>query len=163
MRGQLSPKGRVNVWWAEGRLFGTPDLSQFVKRNLVEEVLAEKAEAVRMWKRIEELARQIHFANKATQEYAEVSCTYGRIKYAIIEQAWTILLYGAMGDASKKYDKQRLADAIAKYDRLWAEWRQLKAKHPCCATLYKDTHSPWSGSPGIGQTVDRYRKVPTEG
>ena len=141
----------MDPWWPRDDYLKTADLSEFVKRNLVEDVLAEKAEAVRMWKRIEELARQIHFADKATQEYAEVSCAYGRIKYAVIEQAWTIQLYGAVGDASKRYDQRRLADAIAKYDRLWAQWRRLKEKNPCCATLYKDANA----------TVARYRKCAT--
>ncbi len=125
-------------------------------------MLAEKAEAVRIWKRIEQLAGQIHFADKATEEYVKVSSAYGRIKYAVIEQAWTILLYGAMGDASKNYNKKQLAAAIAQYDRLWAEWRQLKEDHACCATLYKDTHSPCSTSAGLGESVNRYRKLLTE-
>lgn len=158
VRGNLSFKGKVNLTWARDDFMAAPDLSYFIKNNLVPDVLAEKADSVAMWKKMEMLSRQIHFPDSKTREYVEVSCTYGRIKYAIIEQAWTILLYGGMGDATKNYDRQKLAAAITEYDRLWTEWRALLKDHPDdCATLYKDV--AFHDKPGIGAAVDCYRKV----
>jgi hypothetical protein len=158
LRGNLSFKGKVNLTWARDDFMAAPDLTNFVRKNLVPEVLAEKAESVAMWKKIEALSQQISFPDAKTKEFVVVSSTYGRIKYSIFEQAWTILLYGQMGDESKNYDYKRLSGAIAEYDRLWAEWRALLAAHPdSCATIYKDV--AFQNKPGIGAAVERYRKI----
>ena len=110
-----------------------------------------------MWEKIETLAREIHFSDAKTKDFVVTSAAYGRIKYSLFKQAWTVLLYGAMGDKSKSYDCEKLSAAIAAYDRLWKEWRALKDTHPSCATLYKDV--AFQNKPGIGAAVDRYRKI----
>ncbi len=158
LRGQLTTLGaKINVWWARDHFLGEPDLSDFIKKGLVEKALAEKAESVAMWKRIEQLAREIHFANTNTQEFVEVSCTYGRIKYEIIEQAWTVLFYGKLGDKSGYYDREKVHSAIARYDSLWNEWRALARNHSCCATIYKEVGFDYK--PGIGAAINRYRRI----
>ena len=128
-----------------------------MSNNLVKNALAEKAEAVRMWKQIATLAQQIKFSDAQTKDFAVTSAAYGRIKYSLFKQAWVILGHGAMGDQSGKYDCERLSAAIAAYDRLWMEWRALKETHPSCATLYKDV--AFQNRPGIGVAVDKYRKI----
>jgi hypothetical protein len=157
LRGQCSLIKPVDLWWARDDFMAAPDLSMFATTNLMAAALGEKAEAVTMWEKIETLARQIHFADATTQDFVETSCTYGRIKYSIIEQAWTILLYGQAGDKSGHYDYARLSTAIAKYDELWKEWRELKASHPSCATIYKDV--AFQDKPGIGAAVEHYRTI----
>jgi len=38
-----------------------------------------------------------------------------------------------------RHSGPRVASAIARYDELWSEWRQLRADHPdTCASLYTD-------------------------
>jgi len=157
LRGQCSLTKPVNLWWARDDFMAALKLDVFVTNNLVAEALAEKAEAVADWKRIEVLAHEIHFADPQTQAFVETSCAYGRIKYSIFEQGWTILLYGQMGDRSGHHDCDRLSSAIARYDDLWKEWRALKEAHPECPTLYKDL--AFQDKPGLGAAVDKYRKV----
>ncbi len=157
LRGQCSLIKPVDLWWARDDFIAAPDLNCFVTNNLVKDALAEKAEAVRMWKQIETLAQKIHFPDAQTKEFVVTSAAYGRIKYSLFEQAWTILLYGAMGDKSKPYDCEKFSSAIAVYDQLWNEWRTLKEKHPSCATLYQDV--AFQNKPGIGAAVNRYRTV----
>ena len=158
LRGQLTClNARINVWWARDNFLAAPDLGDFIRKGLVAKALAEKAEAVRMWKRIEELAPEIAFAGRALRNFVITSATYGRIKYSIIEQAWTILFYGRIGDASGQYDKGKLRAAIEAYDRLWAQWRFLKETNEWCPTLYKD--KAFQDKPGIGAAVDRYRAI----
>jgi len=157
LRGQCSLKGPVDLWWARDNFIAAPDLGFFVTNQLVADVLAEKAQAVKQWREIETLARKIKFADAAQQEFVETSAAYGRIKYAVFEQAWTILFLGAQGDATKRYDQRRLASAIHAYDQLWNEWRDLAASHPSCATLYKEVAI--GGKPGIGAMVDGYRRI----
>jgi len=157
LRGQCSFLKPVDLWWARDDFMTAPRLSAFATADLAAGALAEKAEAVAMWKEIEMLARQIRFADPATQDFVESSCAYGRIKYSIFEQGWTILLTGALGDKSGQYDFGRLSAAIARYDALWKEWRALQAAHPSCATLYKDV--AFGDKPGLGAAVDHWRKV----
>lgn len=157
LRGQCSLLSPVDLWWARDDFMAAPNLNYFVTNHLVAAALAEKAEAVADWEKIESLAHEIHFANATTQEFVETSCAYGRIKYSIFEQGWTILLYGEMGDRSGQYDCEKISAAIARYDKFWREWRELKAAHPSCATLYKDV--AFGDKPGLGAAVERYRKI----
>jgi hypothetical protein len=157
LRGQCSLIQPVDLWWARDDFMAVPDLSRLATTNQVAAALAEKAEAVADWLKIESLARQIHFADPATQDFVETSCAYGRIKYSIFEQAWAIQLYGALGDPSKHYDYEKLSAAIVRYDELWQAWRELKAAHPSCATLSKAV--AFGNHPGVGALVDRYRKI----
>lgn len=58
-----------------------------------------------------------------TQEYVEVSTTYGRIKYEIVQQAWTVLFYAKEGEAVRQ---QRALDLIIAL--LWARRSSAIAK-----------------------------------
>lgn len=156
LRGHCSLLGPVDKVWARDDTMAVPDLRYFITNHLVAQALAEKAQAVADWQRIEKLSRRIHFADSATQDFVETSATYGRIKFAIFQQAWTILLYGQMAGGGGHWGRQKISRAIAAYDRLWREWRELKAAHPSCATLYRDTAS--GGKPGVGAAVARWRK-----
>jgi len=156
LRGQLTTLGaNVNVWWARDHFFDEPDLSDFIKKGLVDKALAEKAESVAMWRRIEQLAREIRFVDTNTQEFVEVSATYGRIKYEIIQEAWTVLFAAKIVDKSAQPNREKIHAAIERYDALWKEWRSLAEKHACCATLYKDVGFDYKS--GLGAAINRYR------
>jgi hypothetical protein len=158
LRGQLTTLGaKIDLWWARDDTLSAPDLKDFVAKGLVDKALAEKREAVQMWMKIEELSRQITFADAGTRDFVVTSCAYGRIKYAIIEQGWTILFLGRAGDAAGSYDKPKLAGAIVGYDQLWNEWKKLKASDAACSTLPKDLAR--GDKPGIGAAVEKYRTV----
>jgi hypothetical protein len=156
LRGQCSLLAPVDLWWARDDVMSVPNLRGFVDKGLAPAALAEKAEAVAQWKRIESLARQIQFRDAATQEFVETSAAYGRIKYALFEQAWTILLLGEQARQAGALDQAGMGRAIAAYDQLWKEWRELKTAHPSCATLYSDLG--FTRRPGIGAAVDRHRE-----
>lgn len=154
LRGNLSYHGKVNLTWARDHFMAAPDLKFFVTNHLADQVLAEKAESVSDWQKIESLAKQIHFPDAKTQEFVEVSSAYGRFKYSIIEQAWRVLLYGS----GPNTNCEKIATAICRYDRLWADWRQLRQSHPdACATLYKDV--AFHEKPGIGAAVNTFRDL----
>jgi len=145
------------LWWARDDTLSALNLDDFIKKGLVEKALDEKHQAVEMWKQIEDLSRKITFADADTNDFVTTSASYGRIKYAIIEQGWTILFYGNLGDSSGSYDRQKLLAAIDEYDRLWKQWQNLKATHPTCSTLAKDQAR--GDRPGMGAAVEHYRKL----
>ncbi len=154
LRGQLSLLDKLDPWWARDHFIAAVNLSSFRHDNLIPQALAEKAQAVAMWNHIEALSKQLHFPDPALQEFIQTSCTYGRIKYALFEQIWKIQLLGPK-DPQDPTDRATLTAAIAEYDRLWQEWRTLKATSPSCATLYLD--EAFRHKPGIGAAVDKYR------
>lgn len=158
LRGQLTCLGAyVYEWWARDHYLSAPDLGDFIKKGLVSQAIAEKGEAVSMWKRIEELGHEIHFNDQTTESYVRISCTYGRIKYAIIAEGWTILLNGRLHDQGMPADLNQLREAIKQYDALWLEWRALEASSPLCPSLYRDL--AFGDGPGMGAAVNRYRSV----
>ena len=137
-----------------------------IKNNLVDEVLAEKQEAVEIWKKMEKLAGKIRMEDVENQNYLEVSTSYGRIKYEIIEKAFVVMLLGYQGDMNGNYDKERIGKAIECYDALWVEWEQLKNNSPSCATIYyPDAFSidekgvSGDKTNGLGNSIDKYRNL----
>jgi hypothetical protein len=158
LRGQLTTLGaEIDVWWVRDDKLGAPNLSDFIQKGIVEESIAEKREAVAMWKEIERLSASIAFPSGETNDFVRTSAAYGRMKYTVIQHGWTILLLGQIGVESKTYDKHRIAQAIADYDEAWKAWRELTETRPFCSTLYKDY--TFDGKPGLGAAVNRYRGI----
>lgn len=156
LRGQLTTHdAQIDVWWARDHFFEAPDLADFDRRGLREKALAEKAEAVAIWRSMEKLAGEIRFADPKTSAFVKTSTTYGRIKYAIVEQAWRIMFFARDCEATGKIDHQELKTAVQQYDTLWSEWKELEKSNPDCASIYKDTG--FEGRPGLGAKVDSLR------
>lgn len=158
LRGQLTTLGaKIDVWWARDHFFEAPDLSDFDKQGLRSKALAEKAEAVALWNEILRIAQTIHFPNPQTAAFVRTSADYGRIKYAIIEQAWLILFTTNDARAGIPIDPAALLKALSQYDALWTQWQNLERQHPECATLYKTTG--FEGRPGLGHAIHQARKL----
>ena len=108
---------------------------------------------------------KIDLLDPATKEFLVTSCAYGRIKYEIIEQGWTVMLLGYVGDETGTYDKPRITAAMKAYDLLWDEWKQLEKSSPSCATIYKNCYCRYVSqkgmfpASGMQQSVDHYRKI----
>ncbi len=164
LRSQNSLVHKLNVWWNRDHYFAdiTRDLKKVAADDQTTAFLAEKAEASTQWREIENLAGQLKLPDARNSEYVRVSSTYGRIKAEIIEQMCRAILFSLEKPAAQKPDP-RIATAIARYDELWTEWRQLRADHPdSCATLYSDrefvyTHGAVRDRPGMGAAIDRLR------
>lgn len=157
--GQATMYAHVSDWWCRDEFMGAIDLSDIVKAGKTKEALAEKAEAVRMWKTIEALSRQIQLPNKADKEFMEVSCTYGRIKYQIFEQVWIMQLLAAEATINKTpLNKAAMSKALATYDKGWSEWRKLKTDYASCPTLYRDDVAQYCFMPPLKEALDEYRK-----
>ncbi len=135
------PKAGFNVWWMRDHFMSDmTTLNRFfdytIKNNKVEDVITEKREAVKIWREIEKMSAKIEMKENEDKEYLTVSATYGRIKFEIIEKAFTAVLFGRLGDKTGSYDKKRIKEAINRYDKLWKEWEQLKKDNHNCATIY---------------------------
>ncbi len=170
LRGKYTRYGGYSVLWTRDQfIHGSGGLKGYfnyvIQEGLVEKVLAEKKESVDMWKHMVELSRQIETKDEALNEFLLTSTEYGRIKYEIYENGWIVMLLGHIGDETGEYNKDRIREAITRYDELWEEWKQLEKNSPSCATIYEPNgfairgHLDIYGNPetGIGASVDKYR------
>uniref|UniRef100_UPI001CBBE61C hypothetical protein n=1 Tax=Aestuariivivens sp. NBU2969 TaxID=2873267 RepID=UPI001CBBE61C len=70
-------------------------------------------------------------------------------------------------DQTGEYEKNKIREAIGRYDELWEEWKELEKISPSCATIYEPNgfairgHLDIYGNPktGIGASVDSYRNL----
>ena len=143
----------------------------FYKRILdgkIEGVLADRREAVEIWEEIVELAKTVKCRDKATEDYILTSSLYGLRLFRMIEAGWDVMATGLDGDMhGHRYDIERLASGIARYDRAKADYLNLPKERPDSATLFTDefvrikvteAFHEVTPVPGLGESVDRYRK-----
>jgi hypothetical protein len=157
LRGQLTNLGaEIDPWWARDDTMSEPRLGDFIDKGLAEAAIAEKRQAVALWRGIAERMASVRFADPERQAFAEVSARYGLYKYAIIAAGWTAgLLVEAGARNGGTFQSARIRAAIADYDRLWSEWRALAADQPLCPTLPRPVAR--GGGTGLGAAMDRWR------
>ncbi len=97
--------------------------------------LEERRKSVKLWEDI--LAIVEGFDDGVEMKnYMHVTTQYGYYLFSIFERMFTIgVLYRESLAGQDTGDAMR--EAIADYDRLWAEWEQLKQDNSCCPTLYQ--------------------------
>lgn len=152
--GRSSKITTINPWWIRDQFIGgltedtfndhtseawgktNKEFREIVENGIVNEILTEKDNAVKIWEEIEQLAFSITGGDEKFRDYVRVSSTYGRIKYDIIKQGWIVMLKGLEGDKLGKYEIQIIEKAADEYYNLWKEFKQLKANNEQCASLY---------------------------
>ncbi len=185
IRGHESAKYHFDkdwVWWSRDEFLGGIDtfnvpqklfpsegfLSQgfhwYYDHHLLDSVLAEKQEAVAIWKKIVKLSSTIEMTNKQDQDYIKVSSNYGLLLHRIIADGWKVMALGFVGDRTGNYDKKELAIYLKKYDEDWAAYNSLKANNASCASLYKpyafiNIAPTYHAEQGMAASVERYRKI----
>ena len=151
-----------DVWWTRDEFFSaaanTNIIHDILKKQLQDKVLAEKAEASAIWLQIEALSKQLSCNDIHLQEAIRVSCTYGRIKYQLIEQMWKIMIAEGCYQQNIAINNQEIKKVITKYDHLWTEWKSLKQSSPWCATLYTDMAFRNQRKGSIGELVNKWKK-----
>jgi hypothetical protein len=92
-----------------------------------------------------------------TQEAIRVSCSYGRIKYELIEQMWLLMIEDEIFSETKKMNTVAVKKALKQYDQLWKEWKNLKQSSSECATIYTDLAFKNKKEGSIGELVEKLR------
>lgn len=151
-----------SLWWTRDSYFSVADNDNII-RNIISEnkeelVLAEKAESVAIWLQIEAISKQFSCMNKDLQEAIRVSCSYGRIKYQLIEQMWKLMLINGNYKLNKPVDNNVVSTILDRYDILWKEWQSLKDSSIWCATIYTDMAFLNQEKGSIGELVNIWRE-----
>ncbi len=175
LRGVASIKGGHNTLWTRDHYIGGVEdeggymdraVTEIVKADRVEEIIAERASSVVLWKQIVELADSLSSGAEDLQEFIRVSSRYGLHCYEVYLEAWTAMLLekkAVLMDEPIPWD--RIHASIVKYDKAWQQWHQLKEDHPLCSSLYQDTYCRYVRdqgmfpSTGVGDSMQRYREA----
>lgn len=159
-KGQCNSFTKNQLWWSRDEFFSVSDNQDVIKsissKNIADKVLAEKEESVAIWNQIEALSKELDIKDTDLQKAIQVSCTYGRIKYALINEMWKLMLLKYQiqeGESLKEFAKK----IIQEYDALWAEWKALKQLNPSCATLYTEMSFRNQQKGSIGELVNSLR------
>lgn len=139
-------------WMRDDRLGGREQLSMvlefLMESGRLDEALAEKAEAVAIWREISTLAESIGWQKGPAGEFAKVSAEYGRLLFEIVHHGWRVLIAGHRGDQSGNHGRVELADAILCYEKSWEAFRALEA-NPWCPSLYRGEYFHLPGLPVV--------------
>lgn len=131
-----------SVWWTRDQYFTVSYNKEIIKQildgKLTDKVLSEKKESVAIWLQIEALSKQLDIQNKELESAIRVSCTYGRIKYQLIEQMWRMMIDYALICKGDMIPKNDIKHSIHTYNQIWDEWRNLYNQNDNCATIYTD-------------------------
>lgn len=177
--GRSSKLTDINPWWIRDHFMGgvtvedfngntdeawgklNDDFRRIIDNGMTEVILEEKQRAVDIWKRIEALSQSVSSGDEKFKDYLKVSCTYGRIKYEIIQQAWIVMLMGMEGELRGNSESESITTAKSRYDDLWSEFEALKINNPQCASLYlpysfKLGPEVMHGKEGMEKAVQKY-------
>jgi len=127
--------GYVDRFWSRDEYIAAPELPKDPQR--VAFIISQRAEAVKVWGQIVQIAGQIHFEDTKLADFVVGSCEYGEYVYRIY------LLATQLAQAENGGDKSELRKLLAEYDKVWAGFQALPARHPQTATLYQARKSPW--------------------
>lgn len=154
-RGQYSELFDIDFWWCRDQYLSAVDLDIVVEKNLIEEVLTEKRENIKLWKKMEELAYEITIPDVEDDSFLKISTTYGRIKFEIIEQLFKIQLILADHRINDSFDKIQAETAYNAFNDKWNEWTQLKKDNPDCPTLYEIHRAVYVEHPPFQESIER--------
>jgi hypothetical protein len=162
LRGSLLPTA---LWMRDDRLGGRVQLKLVLdylfKHNLLDAALREKAEAVALWEKIEELAVEICWPAGELGDFAKISTQYGHLLFSIVYEGWRVLVAGHVGDLTGHYHGEEVMEASENYLACWRKY-QLLAESPLCASLFKARYFNLPGTPevaGLDESVAHYENL----
>lgn len=164
MKGHYSTMGGVYMNWTRdntisGLYFLKPYFDKMIADNKVKAYLDEKTEALEIWKKIEKLAKQLHFKDKELQKFVRTSSTYGKWKFQLFDAAWKVMLNAYAEEKTGKIDLVKLKKNLKYFDHTLSQWQKFVENHPESASVYLTTYFEDDREVGIETTLNRYRQM----
>ncbi len=130
LRAKVSTRSDISPWWSRDDSINFPALPADPAKR--QRVLAEKAEAVKMFEEIVALSGKISFPDPKTRDYVRISSKYGLDLFRIYQAVFELAALGPQGD------KAQIRKWLAAYDKAWADYRKLPQESAQCASLYNE-------------------------
>lgn len=134
-RGTNLPGLDWNVFWTRDQNINydylMDNIESAYQKGILEEMLAEKKESVRIWQEIVNLVQSLDEKTE-TRDYIVTTCKYGLYLYSIYETMYR-------GNARAYYggSREEVKEAVMDYDALWESWNNLYETEKGCPTLYE--------------------------
>ena len=140
------------------------DFKAIVSKNLVDDVLTEKALAVYIWEMLPGPARGFRTPDAQLREFIDHSIEYAILLYTIIWRSWIVQLKGLQGNGTGEYDVEAMKVGIEGYDLALGRYMALSGNNGTglVSSLftpyqYTDTHA--DPVLGVKHSVDMWRWV----
>lgn len=135
-RGTNSPDIRWDVWWMRDQNIRKPSFDSIVdsaaKDGTYETLLSEKAESVKTWKEIVDLAKSLS-DDMEMKDYIVTTSLYGLYQYSIFNDMFIANIYSNV-DADK-YSAE-IKNAVEDYEKQWKLFKELYETKEGCPTLF---------------------------
>lgn len=164
MKGHYSMMGGVYMNWTRdntisGLYFLRPYFDKIITDHKIQAYLDEKTEALSIWKKIEALAKELHFKDRETQKFVYISSVYGRLKFQLFDAAWKVMLNAYAEEKKGRIDLVRLKANLKYFDNTLMQWQKFVADNPESASVYLTTYYEDEQEVGIATTLAHYRKL----
>ncbi len=136
-RARNTDKYNVDVWWTRDDGISTSKFRSNVKNafnSSVEDImLKEKAEAVTLWKEMNETAKglddslyevKLPDSETSVKEYIIMTTSYGYYLYSIYNQMHIAEVERLRAEKAGKSVTDEMMHAVLKYDMLWDNWQK---------------------------------------
>ncbi len=149
-KGGWPPTG---LWMRDENFGGWSELGwvfdHLFERNTLDAAVAEKQEAVALWKDVVALAQKVTLKKAADSAFLRTSAEYGLRTYTIVALGWEILAAGYKKKKGLAVDADRVRELGRQYAAAWESYRKLPEERADCATLYRGTYWNWPGKPPV--------------
>ena len=141
-------------WLRDDRIAGLhKDLNEVFdyleEHGLVDDAIAEKAYALKLWKEIKADFEKIDIQDPELREFILGSAEYGVRFFAIIETAFRIF--------AKCRRKENVSALLKEYDEEWERYRET-LMFPQASSLFHDDYLFEEKKRGLGDTIEYCRK-----
>ena len=127
IRGIASTQCYMRPYWTRDQGFNWPS----IPKKHAAEIVGEKDEAVKIWKLIVQLAKEIKWKNSKTAEAVLSSSLYGLRLYTIHQALFHLAI------AKKHNNRTEMVKWLSVYDKAWEVYSKLPEMYPdVTATLY---------------------------
>lgn len=142
-----------NNWMRDDRIGGLRQLGgvfDYLEQNgLVEDALAEKEKAVKVWEEIKEMFNVIQIPDKKLREFIANSIEYGLRLFSIVNISFKIF--------AKNRKNIPCGELLNEYDTAWEKYLELEQR-PQASSSYKDSYYFAENCLGLNETIDLCRK-----
>jgi hypothetical protein len=154
LKGRYCSLGEVGLTWMRDDVIGGAAqlymaFKKFLEKNQVNDVLQEKMESVRLWRKIHLLSTSIEHTDEDLRQFIEGSCEYGVRLFHAVACGWKVLLRHRDFFSSLEGD-------ITAFYKAWEDYQHLPSEYPGCATLFRGKDWNWPGEilpPGLFDAV----------
>lgn len=130
IKGQYSTLGNTWVnWTRDNKCFEEnqlPYMRDILRAGRQAVYSQEKQDAVKVWSKIEQLSRCLHFSDPELNTYVQNSCMYALLKYTFFAAVWDLTIAKLQHESNPTVRTQKYQQQA---DAAWKNWNDFTEQH----------------------------------